>query len=159
MIPVYSSRRSPDNNHCVDNSNADTCACSALARDVAAHFAEAQRVAIRAKFSVGDAIHRIRYSAVHDSEFVGRVARHLALDKSGILRIARVAEQIRPNEREGLLALIDSRGMPLNWCHLEELQRLRTPSARADFAQAVTREHLSIRELRSRIREMLDRRT
>lgn len=124
-----------------------------VVKNVLGFLAEAQRADIQAKFRVGDAVHAMRYSPSFRRDAVRMLAASVALEHSGILRIARVAERIRRDERERLLALVNARGLPLTWSHLEALQHVHGTAARLELAQLALRDDLSVRALRLRIRE------
>ena len=64
-----------------------------LSNQVAAHLADARRATILARFAAGDAVHLIRYAEAPASS-MDRLAERLAVDRSGLMRIARTAERI-----------------------------------------------------------------
>jgi hypothetical protein len=122
-----------------------------LVGKILGYLAEAQRADIEAKFRVGDAIHAMRYSASFDRDALRLLADRIALEQSGILRTARVAERIQRGERELLLSLVNARGLPLTWSHLEALQHVRGKAARLELARIALRDDLSVRELKQRV--------
>jgi hypothetical protein len=120
---------------------------AATANRIATTLAEAMRADVRARFLVGDELHKVRY-LLHGSFPVRALARRLGCDESGLQRIARVAERIGQNEREALLAMSDARGFPLSWSHFEELQHVSWADMRAELARKTVEEGLSVRKLR-----------
>jgi len=122
-----------------------------LVSKILGYLAEAQRADIEAKFRVGDAIHAMRYSASFGRDALRVLAESIALEPSGILRTARVAERIQRAERELLLSLANARGFPLTWSHLEALQHVRGKAARLQLARIALRDDLSVRELKQRV--------
>jgi hypothetical protein len=123
-----------------------------VARGIVAYLAEARRADALARFAVGDLIHAIRYHPSVGTHAVRQVAERLALDESGLRRIARVAERIRPAERPSLLSLTDAQGLPLTWSHIELLERVCGANARIRVARAALEGPLSVHALRRFLR-------
>jgi hypothetical protein len=59
---------------------------------------------------------------------------------------------MRAEEREGLLALTNSRGLPLTWSHFELLAGVRVAAERMRVARMVIAEELSVDGLRRWLR-------
>jgi hypothetical protein len=81
------------------------------------------------------------------------LAERLALDVSGLRRIARTAEGIRGEARATLLALTDASGLPLTWSHFELLAGVRGTEARMRAARQSLGGHFSVKKLREHLRE------
>jgi hypothetical protein len=144
--------RSADPGTPQDGPASEPTALARVADQIVTHLAEARRGEAKARFAIGDEIHTIRHAATMLPRAVGRLAARLAIDESGLQRIARVAERIRPAERDALLSLTDGRGLPLTWSHLEQLQFVTGVEARLAFAREVLAAGLSVDELRRRLR-------
>jgi len=136
---------------CLHDERCSDCPYAKIANQIVERLAQAMRADIVAKFSVGDEIHSMRTTRGGQQAIRG-LARHLALDEGRILRMARVSERFTRKERDALLSIVDGRGLPLTWSHLEELQRVRSARLRSDLAREALRDHLSVRELRGRVR-------
>jgi hypothetical protein len=137
------------------------CAPTELVDRVVRHLAEARRAEALERFAAGDAIHFMRYAREVGPHAVRLLAKRLALDESGLRRLARTAEAIREGERGELIALTDSRGLPLAWSHFELLAGVRGAEARMRVARMAVAEGLSVEGLRRwmRGREMVSQST
>jgi hypothetical protein len=124
------------------------CAPAELVERVVRHLAEARRAEALERFAAGDAIHFLRYGPDRGAHAVRQLAIRLALDESGLRRLARTAEVMRAEEREGLLALTNSRGLPLTWSHFELLAGVRGAGERLRVARIALAEGFSVESLR-----------
>jgi hypothetical protein len=109
------------------------------------------------RYDLGSAAHSLRYARAteygadrateYGPDGVGILASTLDMNPATIRRYARVAETISQAEFAEYLDLADQSGMPLSWCHLEELAKCRNKTLRRQCARDVVAGHLSVLEL------------
>jgi hypothetical protein len=106
---------------------------------------------VKARYDLGQVVHKLRYPAAGDScptVTLAALARMSGHGPRALRRYARVAEIINAEELADYLELRTPRGMPLSWSHLEELMRVHSRTRRREFAATAAGENLSARALR-----------
>jgi hypothetical protein len=125
---------------------------------VAAHL-KARRAAsaladLHWRYDLGSAAHSLRYARAteYGPDGVEILASALNMNPATIRRYARVAETISQAEFSEHMELADQSGMPLSWCHLEELAKCRNKTLRRQCAKDAVASELSVSELALRVR-------
>jgi hypothetical protein len=127
-------------------------------RAVAAHL-KARRAAsavadLRWRYELGSAAQVVRYAPAteYSPGAIAILARTLNMNPATMRRYARVAAVISQAEFSEYADMVDRSGMPLSWCHLEELAKCRNKELRRQCARDVIANALSVLELAARIR-------
>jgi hypothetical protein len=109
---------------------------------------------LRWRYDLGSAAHILRCAPAteYGPDAVGILARTLNMNPATMRRYARVAQVISHAEFSEYMDLVDQSGMPLSWCHLEELAKCRNKNLRRRCARGVVTDALSVLELAARIR-------
>jgi len=126
---------------------------------VAAHLKECRAASaladLRWRYELGSAAHGLRYAreTEYGADGVGILASALNMSPATIRRYARVAETISQAEFSEYVDLAGQSGMPLSWCHLEELAKCRNKTLRRQCARDVVSSELSVLDLATRVRK------
>jgi hypothetical protein len=119
-----------------------------LAESIWARLADIRRAEALGRFAIGDEVHAVRYGQGAAVCSVRQLSERTGLDESGLRRLGRTSEGIRPEHRNAILSLTDSRGFPLSWSHLEELARVRNSERQIGVARKALAERFSAEDLR-----------
>jgi hypothetical protein len=133
---------------------ATECRLAEVAQGILARLVEIRRAEALTRFAIGDDVHSLRYGPAAGPQDVRRLAKLLGLDESGLRRIGRTAEGIRPAQRKVILSLTDDRGLPLTWSHLEALARIRRTDQQIRVARKALAEWFSVEDLKRYVGEL-----
>jgi hypothetical protein len=127
----------------------------AITSHIVRRLADAAVEDMRARYDFGRVLLTLRSEnrSVAGAGVLRLLANQLEIDPSALRRYAQVSEVIAAREFDWLMRLINKRGAPLTWSHIEILARVRSPEQRRQLATAIARESLSVRGLSERLRE------
>jgi hypothetical protein len=125
-------------------------------QQVVARMGNAAVEEMRARYSLGQLVHGLRYNPSRSGTLPNLVrfaaAREFRLGAATLRRLARVSEAIGPMEFDRLMQLRCVDGLPLTWSHVEELAEVRSAEQRRRYAEFAVSRMLPVRALRSCIR-------
>lgn len=126
----------------------------AVASHIVRRLADAAIADMRARYDFGRVLHSLRTEGrgAGGAGAVRILAQRLGVDASALRRYAQVSAVIPASEFDWMMGLVDERGEPLTWSHVELLARVRDGELRRQLAAAVSKEGLSVRALAERIR-------